>query len=174
VAFYGATSGDAYINGVAGERFCVRNSGATAVVEGIGDHGCEYMTGGTVVILGRTGRNFAAGMSGGVAYVFDGDNDFASRCNQEMVSLTPLDTSESEQLKELVERHQKVTRSHLAADLLEDWDASARKFVKVMPKDYARVLAALKKVRETGLGGDDAVMAAFEENTRDAARVGGG
>ena len=175
VAFYGATSGEAYISGVAGERFCVRNSGVSAVVEGIGDHGCEYMTGGRVVVLGRTGRNFAAGMSGGIGYVLDLDGDFATRCNPEMVTLGPLvDEAEIAEVKRLIERHEEYTGSHRAATTLVAWKECLPKFVKVLPKDYARVLAALDKMRESGLSGDEAVMAAFVENTRDVARVGGG
>lgn len=175
VAFYGATSGEAYINGVAGERFCVRNSGARTVVEGIGDHGCEYMTGGTVVVLGHTGRNFAAGMSGGVAYVLDLENDFAKRCNQEMVTLSAVeDEQEIADLKTMVQRHLQWTKSRRAGTVLSLWKEYLPKFVKVMPKDYARVLAALQRVKDSGLSGEEAVMAAFEENTRDSARVGGG
>jgi glutamate synthase (ferredoxin) len=175
VAFYGATSGEAYINGVAGERFCVRNSGVNAVVEGIGDHGCEYMTGGRVVVIGRTGRNFAAGMSGGVGYVLDLEGDFAKTCNLEMVSLERLEGEDEIALvKGMIERHEEYTGSRRAATLLASWKEYLPKFVKVLPKDYARVLAALDRVRESGLSGEEAVMAAFVENTRDAARVGGG
>jgi glutamate synthase (NADPH/NADH) large chain len=141
VALYGATSGEAYIRGVAGERFAVRNSGAVAVVEGVGDHGCEYMTGGRVVVLGRTGRNFAAGMSGGVAYVLDANASFARRCNPEFVDLEPLDHDDDVQLvMELLKRHVRHTGSTLAARLLTDWSATAKLFVKVMPRDYKRVL----------------------------------
>jgi glutamate synthase (ferredoxin) len=175
VAFYGATGGYAYVNGVAGERFCVRNSGVNTVVEGIGDHGCEYMTGGRVIVLGKTGRNFAAGMSGGVAYVLDLAGDFARRCNQEMVTLGALeDPVEAAEVKDLIERHEDYTGSLRAAIVLAAWEEYLPKFVKVLPKDYARVLGALRRVRESGLSGDEAVMAAFVENTRDAARVGGG
>jgi glutamate synthase (ferredoxin) len=175
VAFYGATSGEAYISGVAGERFCVRNSGVTAVVEGIGDHGCEYMTGGRVVVLGNTGRNFAAGMSGGIAYVLDCAGDFAARCNPEMVSLSSVTNPEDvAELKRLVQRHLDYTNSPRASTILASWDEYLPQFVKVLPKDYARVLAALQKVRQAGLTGDEAEMAAFTENTRDSARVGGG
>lgn len=175
VAFYGATSGEAYINGVAGERFCVRNSGAHTVVEGIGDHGCEYMTGGIVVVLGHTGRNFAAGMSGGVAYVLDLENDFAKRCNQEMVILSAVDDEqEIADLQAMIQRHHHWTKSRRAGTVLSLWKEYLPKFVKVMPKDYARVLAALQRVKDSGLSGEEAVMAAFEENTRDSARVGGG
>ena len=164
---YGAIDGEAYFRGVAGERFCVRNSGATAVVEGTGDHGCEYMTGGTVVVLGRTGRNFAAGMSGGVAYVYDPDGTFASRCNPAMVALSPV-ASEAEQhraekelaaqgkgrllhageadetiLRRLIERHLRFTGSTVALSMLDRWDAARAKFVKVFPNEYVRALSEL-------------------------------
>jgi glutamate synthase domain-containing protein 3 len=141
VALYGATSGELFLRGRAGERFCVRNSGATAVVEGVGDHGCEYMTKGVAVILGTTGRNFAAGMSGGLAYVLDEDGTFAKRCNHGLVDLEALEPADEQQLKTLVSRHLELTGSAVAARLLEDWAASARKFVKVFPRDYKRVLA---------------------------------
>ena len=141
VVLYGATSGEAYIRGVAGERFAVRNSGAVAVVEGVGDHACEYMTGGRVVVLGKTGRNFAAGMSGGISYVLDANASFARRCNPEFVDLEPLDrTDDVELVVELLKRHVAHTGSTLAARLLTDWSATARLFVKVMPRDYKRVL----------------------------------
>jgi glutamate synthase (ferredoxin) len=141
VAFYGATKGDAYINGVAGERFCVRNSGAHVVVEAVGDHGCEYMTGGRVVVLGKTGRNFAAGMSGGIAYVVDDEDSFSSRCNLEMVSLTRLeDAQEVELVKDMIFRHAELTLSSRAAQLLFDWEQSLKRIVRVMPKDLQRVL----------------------------------
>lgn len=175
VALYGATSGEIFVRGMAGERFGVRNSGVNAVVEAVGDHGCEYMTGGHVVVLGKTGRNFAAGMSGGIAYVLDEAGDFASRCNKELVALEKLtDADEIEFVWKLVQRHQTYTRSERAAKILADWNGCVPKFVKVLPKDYARVLKALKKVESQGLSGDQAIMAAFEENIRDAARVGGG
>jgi glutamate synthase (ferredoxin) len=175
VAFYGATSGEVFVRGMAGERFGVRNSGVNAVVEGIGDHGCEYMTGGRVIVLGRTGRNFAAGMSGGIAYVLDEAGDFPAHCNQEMVGLEKLeDTDEIEIVWKLIQRHQACTKSDRAAKVLANWKKIVPKFVKVMPKDYQRVLQAMKKVKEQGLTGDEAIMAAFEENVRDVARVGGG
>ena len=175
VALYGATNGEAYIRGRAGERFCVRNSGAQAVVEGIGDHGCEYMTGGKAVILGRTGRNFAAGMSGGVAYVLDEAGDFASRCNTEMVGLERVETEgESQELKAMLQRHIDYTGSEKAKALLADWTASLAKFVKVMPRDYKRVLQHIQKALDNGLSNDEAMSAAFEENARDLARVSGG
>jgi glutamate synthase (ferredoxin) len=175
VALYGATGGEAYICGMAGERFGVRNSGVTAVVESVGDHGCEYMTGGRVVVLGPAGRNFAAGMSGGIAYVLDESGDFPSRCNMQMVSLEKLeDADEIEQVWKMIQRHQTYTKSARAAKILADWNAMIPKFVKVMPKDYKRVQESLKRVEKSGLGGEAAIMAAFEENARDVARIGGG
>jgi glutamate synthase (ferredoxin) len=175
VALYGATSGEAYIRGMAGERFGVRNSGVTAVVESVGDHGCEYMTGGRVVVLGPTGRNFAAGMSGGIAYVLDEKGEFPRRCNQQMVSLEKLENpDEIEELWKIIQRHQTYTRSSRAAAILASWQQMVPKFVKVMPKDYKRVLQSMQKVQESGLSGDQAIMAAFEENARDVARIGGG
>jgi glutamate synthase (ferredoxin) len=165
VAFYGATSGTAYIRGQAGERFCVRNSGVHAVVEGVGDHGCEYMTGGTVVILGRTGRNFAAGMSGGIAYVLDEDGDFASRCNTEMVALEQLDDNDRATVKAMIEKHAELTESSRATIALINWERCQSCFVKVMPMDYKRVLQALERAKAAGLSGDDALTAAFEENS---------
>ena len=181
VAFYGATDGEAYISGVAGERFCVRNSGACAVVEAVGDHGCEYMTGGRVVVLGMTGRNFAAGMSGGIAYVLDERNDFQSRCNREMVELTRLvKTAESEPLveeiellKDMIFRHAEYTGSHRATRLLLAWDEWLPKFVRVIPHDYKRVLDAQRQMLERGMTREEAEMAAFELNSHDLARAGG-
>jgi glutamate synthase (ferredoxin) len=167
VALYGATGGEIFVCGMAGERFGVRNSGVSAVVEAIGDHGCEYMTGGRVVILGKTGRNFAAGMSGGVAYILDEVGDFPTRCNMELVGLEKLtDADELEEVWKLIQRHQAYTRSARAAAVLADWKNLAAKFVKVMPQDYKRVLLSLKKVQSQGLTGDEAVMAAFEENVK--------
>jgi glutamate synthase (ferredoxin) len=175
VALYGATGGEIFVRGMAGERFGVRNSGVNAVVEAIGDHGCEYMTGGRVIVLGKTGRNFAAGMSGGVAYVLDEAGDFKGHCNMEMVGLTKLeDAEEIEQVWKLIQRHQAYTKSERAAKILADWKNYVPKFVKVLPHDYGRVLAELKKAEASGLSGDDAIMAAFEANVRDVARVGGG
>ena len=131
VAFYGATSGEAYIGGVAGERFCVRNSGVYAVVEALGDHGCEYMTGGRVVVLGQTGRNFAAGMSGGIAYVLDEKGDFAKRCNKAMVQLTSVeDADEMESIKNMIFRHAEYTGSSRATEVLLQWDEWLPKFVR--------------------------------------------
>jgi glutamate synthase (ferredoxin) len=160
VVLYGATSGEAYFRGVAGERFAVRNSGALAVVEGAGDHGCEYMTGGRVVVIGETGRNFAAGMSGGLAYVLDEAGDFKGRCNLGMVDLEPVvDTEDVGTIKDLLARHIRYTQSPVAARLLVDWERAQEKFVKVIPKDFKRVLAAIKKAQETGISVDDAIMA---------------
>lgn len=174
VAFYGATGGEAYINGIAGERFCVRNSGVNAVVEGTGDHGCEYMTGGKVVVLGKTGRNFAAGMSGGVAYVLDEDNTFPSRCNQEMVYLEQIeDYEELNEVKTMIKNHLKYTSSRVAQNILDNWSSYADKFVKVIPKDYKRMLQAIRNVQAEGLSGEEALMAAFDENNKDLARVSG-
>ncbi|MEO6963319.1 MAG: glutamate synthase large subunit [Puia sp.] len=149
VAFYGATSGEAFIRGKAGERFAVRNSGANAVVEGIGDHGCEYMTGGRVVILGSTGRNFAAGMSGGIAYVYDVDGKFASLCNPEMIDLDPLDQEDAVEMKAMIAKHYDYTSSHVARFVLDDFENQLRNFVKVFPKDYKKVL--LEKKARVGI-----------------------
>jgi glutamate synthase (NADPH/NADH) large chain len=146
---YGATSGEAFFRGVAAERFCVRNSGARAVVEGVGDHGCEYMTGGRVVVLGETGRNFAAGMSGGIAYVWDRKGEFVARCNPGMVELEAMEADEDiAELRELVDKHFKLTGSAVARAALEDWDNALSQFVKVMPTDYKRVLADMKKQQQ--------------------------
>ncbi|HYA27907.1 MAG TPA: glutamate synthase large subunit [Acidobacteriota bacterium] len=173
VAFYGATNGEAYIRGMAGERFGVRNSGVRAVVEGVGDHACEYMTGGRIVVIGKTGRNFAAGMSGGIAFVLDEDGTFKSRCNFETISLESLDERDLQEVEELLKRHAIYTRSARAWQILALWEETAPKFVKVMPKDYRRVLEALQVAEAKGLVGDDALMAAFEANKNDAARVSG-
>jgi glutamate synthase (ferredoxin) len=161
VALYGATAGEAYFRGIAGERFCVRNSGATAVVEGVGDHGCEYMTGGRVLVIGRTGRNFAAGMSGGVAYVLDERSDFRRRCNLAMVDLETLaDAEDVETVREMLRRHARHTGSAVAQRILDDWKATQAKFVKVMPKDYKRVLTAIRQARQSGIPEEQAVMEA--------------
>jgi glutamate synthase (NADPH/NADH) large chain len=160
VALYGATTGEAYFRGVAGERFAVRNSGAHAVVEGVGDHGCEYMTGGTIVVLGQTGRNFAAGMSGGIAYVLDAEGDFVQRCNAAMVDLEPVLTESEQQgkvskdvwhtgqadeavLRQLIEKHARYTGSEQARAILADWATYRAKFVKVFPREYRRALGEL-------------------------------
>jgi glutamate synthase (ferredoxin) len=174
VALYGATAGELYIRGQAGERFAVRNSGVDTVVEGVGDHGCEYMTGGRVVVLGQTGRNFGAGMSGGVAYVLDEQGDFATRVNMQMIGLEQLeDADELESLRALIQKHFDYTASERARVLLADWPRAAARFVKVMPKDYKRVLACVRRAHDQGLSGDEAIMAAFEENVRDLSRVSG-
>lgn len=145
VCFYGAIKGEAYINGIAGERFCVRNSGITAVVEGIGDHGCEYMTGGKVVVLGKTGRNFAAGMSGGIAYIYDKTNSFREHlCNREMVELVSLTEADGKELKQLIKNHKTYTNSSLATKVLKNWKTHSAHFVKVFPTDYKRALERLE------------------------------
>jgi glutamate synthase (ferredoxin) len=163
VALYGATSGEAYIYGAAGERFCVRNSGAVAVVEAVGDHGCEYMTGGRVVVLGDTGRNFAAGMSGGIAYVLDERNDFARRCNREMVELTALeDAEEAEAVKQMIFRHSEYTGSGRATEILLAWEEWRQRFVRVIPNDYRRALEAQRQMKTKGLSDEDAEMAAYQ------------
>jgi glutamate synthase (NADPH) large chain len=162
VVLYGATSGEAFIRGVVGERFCVRNSGATAVVEGIGDHGCEYMTGGRVVVLGPTGRNFAAGMSGGIAFVYDADGSFSTRVNYEMVQLEPLDLDDREWLLEVVERHAELTDSAVAARLIADWHGEVGRFRKVMPQDYKRVLTVMREAEVGGLSEQDTLIRVME------------
>jgi glutamate synthase (ferredoxin) len=164
VAFYGATAGEAYIRGKAGERFCVRNSGVRAVVEAVGDHGCEYMTGGRVVVLGPTGRNFAAGMSGGIAYVLDESGDFAGHCNTEMVDLDAVESEDDvAELKDMIGRHVQYTQSALGQEILDGWSEYQSKFVKVMPRDYRKMLDAFKRVEERGLTGDEAALVAFRE-----------
>jgi glutamate synthase (ferredoxin) len=175
VALYGATGGEVFIRGMAGERFAVRNSGVDTVVEAVGDHGCEYMTGGRVVVLGPTGRNFGAGMSGGVAYVLDEDGGFiAGRVNNQMVEVGGVDDpAEAEALRALIARHVEATGSTHAQRLLDEWPRTLARFARVIPKDYKRVLACLQRAHDQGLSGDEAVMAAFEENSRDLARVGG-
>ncbi len=174
VAFYGATGGEAYIRGVAGERFCVRNSGLKAVVERVGDHGCEYMTGGTVIVLGPTGRNFAAGMSGGVAYVLDKNGTFPSYCNRQMVQLFGVENPEEiELLRVLIRHHAEYTGSQQAWNILTSWEQIVHKFVKVYPNDYRRIIEAQKRIIKAGFSEEEAMMSAFEENARDAARIGG-
>jgi glutamate synthase (ferredoxin) len=149
VSFYGAVSGEAYINGIAGERFAVRNSGVTTVVEGVGDHGCEYMTGGKVVVLGKTGRNFAAGMSGGIAFIYDKDKTFEEiSCNPEMVDLVDLTKEDRAELKALVEKHQEYTDSALATRLLGNWENEIKNFVKVFPTDYKIALERIEREKE--------------------------
>lgn len=165
VSFYGASAGEAYIHGMAGERFAVRNSGAKIVVEGVGDHGCEYMTGGRVVILGDTGKNFAAGMSGGVAYVLDEDETFSARCNAEMVHMQPLaDLVEIAELKEMVENHVRYTGSLNGKRVLDHWEILSAKFVRVIPKAYLKINERISKLQDSGMAKFDAEMAAFEES----------
>jgi glutamate synthase (NADPH/NADH) large chain/glutamate synthase (ferredoxin) len=161
---YGATGGRAFFRGLAGERFGVRNSGASAVVEGVGDHGCEYMTGGRAVILGRTGRNFAAGMSGGVAYVLDADGTFGERCNMGLVGFDTIDASDAIELHELIEEHHLRTQSPVAARILSDWEAHLPRFVKVMPHDYKRALKELAEADgAVSTGGATMVAAPAEQ-----------
>ena len=162
VALYGATSGKAFVSGVAGERFCVRNSGATAVVEGVGDHGCEYMTGGTVVVLGQTGKNFAAGMTGGIAYVLDENWDFYQRVNKETVSLEPVEHKyDVATLKELIREHVELTGSPRGKEILDNFSEFLPKFKKVLPYDYDRMLRVIASVEERGLDGEQAQIEAF-------------
>ena len=167
VALYGATSGKAFINGVAGERFCVRNSGATAVVEGVGEHGCEYMTGGRVVVLGRTGKNFAAGMSGGIAYVLDEDRDLYMKLNKELVALENV-TSKYDviELRKMIEEHVQSTGSEKAKRILESFEDYLPKFKKIIPHDYKRMLNTIVQMEEKGLSSEDAQIEAFYANTR--------
>jgi glutamate synthase domain-containing protein 2/glutamate synthase domain-containing protein 1/glutamate synthase domain-containing protein 3 len=174
VALYGATAGEAYFGGMAGERFAVRNSGVDTVVESVGDHGCEYMTGGHVVVLGPTGRNFGAGMSGGVAYVLDDPDHFITNVNKQMVGIESVtEPAEAARLRGMIEKHLQYTGSARAREVLANWEANLARFVKVIPKDYQRMLACIKKAHERGLAGDEAIMEAFEENARDLSRVGG-
>lgn len=167
VALYGATSGKAFINGVAGERFCVRNSGALAVVEGVGDHGCEYMTGGCVVVLGGTGKNFAAGMSGGVAYVLDEGNDLYKRLNKEMVSsgeiISKYDVLE---LKGMIQEHVALTNSKKGKHILEHFGEFLPKFKKIIPHDYERMLKTIVQMEEKGLSAEQAQIEAFYANLK--------
>jgi len=165
VAFYGATSGEAYINGIAGERFCVRNSGIKAVVEGVGDHGCEYMTGGKVVVLGKTGRNFAAGMSGGVAYILDFDEVY---CNKSMVLLEKIEAEEElTEIKDMIKKHVEATASPQGKKILANWEGYSLRFTKVIPKDYKRMLENIAKAHKSGLNGEEALMVAFNEHFKD-------
>ena len=162
VALYGATSGKAFIAGRAGERFAVRNSGAVAVVEGVGDHGCEYMTGGRVVVLGETGRNFAAGMSGGVAYVWDPRRDLYLRVNKELVSIEPVESRyDLEELRSLIEEHVAATGSEKGKAILTDFEHSAANFKKILPRDYEKMLRAMAQFEERGMSHDEAEIEAF-------------
>ena len=167
VALYGATSGKAFISGVAGERFCVRNSGASAVVEGVGDHGCEYMTGGRVVVLGKTGKNFAAGMSGGIAYVLDEDNDLYTRMNKEMVFSEEISNKyDVMELKDMIKEHVALTNSEKGKEILDNFSEYLPKFKKVITYDYNRMLMAIVQMEEKGLSSEQAQIEAFYANTR--------
>jgi glutamate synthase domain-containing protein 3 len=152
VILYGATGGEAFLNGLVGERFCVRNSGAEAVVEGVGEHGCEYMTGGRAIILGRTGRNFGAGMSGGIAYVLDEVGDFSSRINNDLLDLDPLNEEDVEYLQRMLRRHFQLTRSARADEILRKWEKLGPKFVKVFPQEYKQALADMAQEAATNDG----------------------
>ncbi|HTH06962.1 MAG TPA: glutamate synthase subunit alpha, partial [Ilumatobacteraceae bacterium] len=165
VIAYGATGGEIFLRGIVGERFCVRNSGATAVVEGVGDHGCEYMTGGRVVVLGPTGRNFGAGMSGGIAYVHDPTGSFPAKVNREMVQLQSLDDTDREFVGALVAQHYERTGSPVAAAILADDARGLACFVKVMPTDYERVLEVMRTAEAEGLD-EDATLARVMEAAR--------
>lgn len=165
VALYGATSGKAFINGVAGERFCVRNSGAIAVVEGVGAHCCEYMTGGTVVLLGECGINFAAGMSGGIAYIYNKNNNFNINFNREMVEIEKLDDSDIDKVKSLIEEHVEATDSNLGKQLLLNWSIESKKFLKVVPNEYKKIITLIDKNKAEGLNHEDALLAAFYERS---------
>ena len=167
VAFYGATSGKAYINGVAGERFCVRNSGATTVVEGVGDHGCEYMTGGRVVVIGKVGKNFAAGMSGGVAYVLDENNDLYRKTNKSLVSTEELSNKyDVLELKGMIEDHVKYTNSVKGKEILDNFEEYLPKFKKIIPYDYKKMLETIAKMEQKGLNPEQAQIEAFYAATR--------
>ncbi|MEA2192606.1 MAG: glutamate synthase large chain, partial [Solirubrobacteraceae bacterium] len=169
---YGATSGKAFFRGLAGERFAVRNSGASAVIEGVGDHGCEYMTGGRVVVLGPTGRNFAAGMSGGLAFVLDEAGRFATRCNPEMVNqIEPLDEGDEIEVRALVAEHLERTGSPVAKRVLDEWDALGPRFVKVFPTDYKRVLAELATAEAAASNGAPSSNGASATADADAKKV---
>jgi glutamate synthase (NADPH/NADH) large chain len=159
---YGATGGEIFLRGLVGERFCVRNSGATAVVEGVGDHGCEYMTGGRVVILGETGRNFGAGMSGGIAYVYDKHADFDRRVNYEMVEVEQLADDDRDFLRSTIEAHLAHTGSAVAHRMLASWSVEVSHFRKVMPVDFKRVLKVMSDAHEAGLDEDETVAKIME------------
>ena len=167
VALYGATSGKAFINGVAGERFCVRNSGAIAVVEGVGEHGCEYMTGGRVVVLGKTGKNFAAGMSGGIAYVLDEHNGLYRNMNKAMVSVEEISNKYDEmELKQMIEEHVENTGSQKGKEVLANWKEYLPKFKKIIPEDYKRMMMLSTKFEEKGLSSEQAQIEAFYESVK--------
>jgi glutamate synthase (NADPH/NADH) large chain len=162
VIAYGATGGEIFLRGIVGERFCVRNSGVTAVVEGVGDHGCEYMTGGRVVVLGETGRNFGAGMSGGIAYVYDRHNDFDRKVNYEMVEIETLDEADRAFLRSTIERHLGYTDSAVAKRMLASWNVEVSRFRKVMPVDYRRVLTVMQESEAAGLSEEETVQRVME------------
>ena len=165
VALYGATSGEAYIAGMAGERFCVRNSGAKTVVEGVGEHGCEYMTGGVAVILGPTGKNFAAGMSGGIAYVYDEHNCLYRNLNKEMVIMEKIEhKADKELLKEMLEKHLEYTGSIKAKNVLDDFEENLSKFKKIIPEDYKRMVQMTAAFEEQGMDHEKAQIEAFYES----------
>ena len=167
VALYGATSGKAFISGIAGERFCVRNSGATAVVEGVGDHGCEYMTGGRVVVLGPTGKNFAAGMSGGIAYVLDEDRSLYKRLNKELVAFEEVTNKyDVLELKGLIQEHVAYTNSEKGKRILDNFSEYLPKFKKILPHDYRRMMNAIVQMEEKGLNSEQAQIEAFYANLR--------
>ncbi len=167
MALYGATSGKAFINGVAGERFCVRNSGAVAVVEGVGDHGCEYMTGGRAVVLGQIGKNFAAGMSGGVAYVLDDHNDLYTKINKSMVSIERISSKyDVQELKEMIQEHVACTNSVKGKQVLENFKDYLPKFKKIIPHDYQKMQNAVVQMEEKGLSSNQAQIEAFYATTR--------
>lgn len=162
VALYGATSGKAFINGVAGERFAVRNSGATAVVEGVGDHGCEYMTGGCVAVLGKTGKNFAAGMSGGIAYVLDMENDLYMKVNKQLVNLERVTSKyDVSCLKNMICEHVSYTNSEIGKEILDNFTDYLPKFKKIIPADYERMMTAILQMEEQGMSSEQAKIEAF-------------
>ena len=167
VALFGATSGKAFVAGIAGERFCVRNSGATVVVEGVGDHGCEYMTGGRAVILGKTSKNFAAGMSGGIAYVLDEEFDLYTKLNKALVGFSKLtDEDDIRELKTLIEEHTEATGSVRGREILDNFDEYLPKFKKIIPHDYAKMMNSIKKFTSEGMSAEEARISAFYENTK--------
>jgi glutamate synthase (ferredoxin) len=167
VSLYGATSGKAFINGVAGERFCVRNSGATAVVEGVGDHGCEYMTGGRVVVLGSTGKNFAAGMSGGIAYVLDEDSSLYRKLNKQLVSMEPVtDKYDVLELKDIITEHVAYTNSKKGKEVLDNFGEYLPKFKRIIPHDYKKMLNTIVQMEEKGLSSEQAQIEAFYAATK--------
>ena len=172
MALYGATSGKAFFSGVVGERFCVRNSGATAVIEGCGAHGCEYMTGGRAVILGETGVNFAAGMSGGIAYVLDENNKFVSKVNKEMVLIEEINDEDINFFKEIITEHYNLTSSVKAKTILDNFDLYITKIKKVIPKDYKEVLELVKINEEKGFTRDEALVNAFYEKQEKECKEG--